>query len=750
VPLITIRRRYNLHLSDHQTPSDMLAMGNDHRISAQARIAASAPKTTYGKHKNKLLPLTGSQFLRNDILGTVEKRAVAKDLIQRTDQQSSADESPLSDTEPAGKKQSNRQVAARKRQPRAPIKPASAAKPMRREAGDIPGEQPDTQEVEERSSRSPSLRRDKNHQRSRRSTPCAHKKGKLRSAGVVRGRLPLNELVLVAEARNDDVSSIPNKTNKTLLRDPISSSAQPLIAAVSSGQSETTPAKRKAKAPLSAIRKRLRTPTSGHKSLEHLRRKYNAAQITPTGSQARQIVGDGFEHAELTPNHPFRCTVKNARRQRGPLLAGLKALSLASGPLPEVVFLGESDPSQLKFVKDDTSDRNEDAPGYGAPATTTPSTGVSKSSSNRRVSFNYDAERTISAQLASVSAPRRQPSVALGSEDEVEEEDDGDEAGDEDEDDDDDDEAADTYLDRDELPPEEHHINVDGIREIQTHLPSAHSQPKNPAPELAHCIQHVQQPMAPAFNVFVADANRPRTPSFRRRTFSGRPLLNEVNEPIVDDFQVDDMLLDDEGGEDLTTMCGSSEYITTNLNRDPHQIPSGEVPIRSASREPQEKQEAFGRTSSIQPRSILKNGTPQISSDTNRPESTAANTRRNSMVDVEESRYFSAAKEQLGSTSTKHTIIRKKSSSRFFEPVEVPYSDQVVLETSPKKPDYTNKSQLHLLKRTNEALWTSSAAPVPQTDLASLTRSVSRDNGTLSQSVRRRSSLRFQSPRKLV
>jgi hypothetical protein len=534
-------------------------MGNDHRISAQARIAASAPKTTYGKHKNKLLPLTGSQFLRNDILGTVEKRAVAKDLIQRTDQQSSADESPLSDTEPAGKKQSNRQVAARKRQPRAPIKPASAAKPMRREAGDIPGEQPDTQEVEERSSRSPSLRRDKNHQRSRRSTPCAHKKGKLRSAGVVRGRLPLNELVLVAEARNDDVSSIPNKTNKTLLRDPISSSAQPLIAAVSSGQSETTPAKRKAKAPLSAIRKRLRTPTSGHKSLEHLRRKYNAAQITPTGSQARQIVGDGFEHAELTPNHPFRCTVKNARRQREPLLAGLKALSLASGPLPEVVFLGESDPSQLKFVKDDTSDRNEDAPGYGAPATTTPSTGVSKSSSNRRVSFNYDAERTISAQLASVSAPRRQPSVALGSEDEVEEEDDGDEAGDEDEDDDEDDEAADTYLDRDELPPEEHHINVDGIREIQTHLPSAHSQPKNPAPELAHCIQHVQQPMAPAFNVFVADANRPRTPSFRRRTFSGRPLLNEVNEPIVDDFQVDDMLLDDEGGEDLTTMCGSSE-----------------------------------------------------------------------------------------------------------------------------------------------------------------------------------------------
>lgn len=725
----------------------MLAMGNDRRTSAQARIAASAPKNTYGKHKNKLLPLTGSQFLHNDVFGTVEKRALAKDFIQRTDQQSSADESPLSDAEPAVKKQSKRQVAARKRQPRAPTKSTSVAKPTRREAGDVPGAYPATEEDEERPSHLPSLRRDKlvqNHQRSRRSPPSAHKKGKLKSAGVVRGRLPLNELVLVAGARNDDVFGIPNKNNKTLLRDPISSSAQPLIDAVSSGQSETTPAKRKAKAPLSAIRKRLRTPTSGHKSLEHFRRKYNAAQITPTGSQVRQIVGDGFEHAELTPNHPFRYTVKHARRQHEPLLAGLKALSLASGPLPEVIFFSESDPSQLKFAKDDTSDHNVGAPGYVALATTTTSTGGSRPSSNRCVSFNHDAERAISAQLASVSAPRRQPSIALGSEDEAEEEDDdGDEAGDEDEDNDDE-AAADTYLGQDELPPEEHHIDVYETCEIQTHRPGTRSQPGSPAPELAHRIQHVQQPMTPGFNVYVAHANRPRTSSFRRRTFSGRPLLNEVNEPIVDDF--DDMLLDDDAAEELTTMRGSVEYVTTNLNCGPHEIPGGEVPMRSPSRNPQ----AFGRNSSIQPRSILKNGTPHMSSDTNKPESTAANTRRNSMVDVEESRYFSAAKDQLDSASTKHTIIRKKSSSRFFEPIEVPYSDEMVLETSPRKSDYKNKSQLHLLKRTNEALWTSSAAPVPQTDLRSLTRSVSRDNGTLSQSVRRRSSLRFQSPKKLV
>ena len=725
-------------------------MANEYRTSAQARIAASAPKTTYGKHKNKLLPLTGSQFLRNGVFGTVEKRSFANDFAQRTDQQSSADESPLSDAEPSRKQQSKKVAAVRTRQPRAPTKSTSIVQPTRREAGDVPGIQhPDTEEEDSRSSRSPSPRRDKpsvKQHRSRRKAPSAQKKGKLKSADVVRGRLPLNELVLVTGARNDDVFQIPDMNHQTLLRDLISSSAQQLIDAVSSGHSETTPAKRKAKAPLSAIRKRLRTPTSGHKSLEYLRRKYNAPQITPTGGQARRIVGDGFERAELTPSHPFRYTVKHARRQREPLLAGLKALSLVSGPLPEVNFTSESDPSQLKFTKHDTSDRNETASGYVAPADVTSSKGVSNPSSNRRVSFNYDVERAISAQLASVSAPRRQPSIALGSEDEVEEDDDGDEAGDEDEEDD---EAADTYLDQDELPPEEHHIVVDEIREIRTHLPGAHSQPESPAPELVLSAQRSKQSLPPGPNGFVPGANRPRTPSFCRRTFSGRALLNEVNEPIVDDFHIDDMLLDDDGRDDLTTTRGSVEYITINPNRDPHEIAGGEIRMRTPSRDPEGKQ-TFGRTSSAQPRSILKNSTPHISSDTNRPESTAANTRRNSMVDVEESRYFSAAKEQLDSTTTKPTIIRKKSSSRFFPPIEVPYSDEMVLETSPKKSDYTNKSQLHLLKRTNEALWTSSAAPVPQTDLASLTRSVSRDNGTLSQSVRRRSSLRFQSPNKLV
>lgn len=569
----------------------MLAVGNEHRMSAQARIAASAPKRTYGKHKNKLLPLTGIQFLRNGVFGTVEKRVFAKDFAHRTDQQSSADESPLSDAEPTHKQQSKKVATARTKKPRAPTKSASIVKPTRREAGDVSGVLPDTEEDEE-SSRPPSLRRDKpvaNRHRPRQSPPSTHKKGKLRSAGVVRGRLPLNELVLVAGARNDDAFEITIKNHRTLLRGPISSSAQLLINAVSSGHSETTPAKRKAKTPLSAIRKRLRTPSSGHKSLERLRRKYNAPQITPTGSQARQIVGDGFESAELTPAHPFRYTIKHSRRQHEPLLAGLKALSLANGPLPEIIFLNESNSSQLKLAKHHTSDRNETTCVYLAPAAVTPSNGMPNPSSNRRVSFNYDVERAISAQLASVSAPKRQPSIALGSEEEADEDDDGNETGDEDEDDE---EAADTYFDQDELPPEENHIIVNEIREMPTRLPGARQQPESFAPKFVPQMQHGQRPLAPVFNGFIQDVNRPRTPSFRRRTFSGRPLLNEVNEPIVDDFHVDDMLLGDEDREDSTTMRGSVEYMTTNLNHDPHEIADGEVPMQSPSINPG----AFGRT----------------------------------------------------------------------------------------------------------------------------------------------------------
>jgi hypothetical protein len=109
---------------------------------------------------------------------------------------------------------------------------------------------------------------------------------------------------------------------------------------------------------------------------------------------------------------------------------------------------------------------------------------------------------------------------------------------------------------------------------------------------------------------------------------------------------------------------------------------------------------------------------------------------------VEQSGYFSAAKDQLDVSSLESpVVIRKKSGSRYYAPIEVTYSDDMAPETSVV--NYTDTRQLHTLKRTREAVWTSSAVPVPETDLKSLSRSVGRNNGTLSQSTRRGSSNRF-------
>jgi hypothetical protein len=730
------------------------AMGSETRTIVQARIAASAPKNTYGKHKNKLLPLTGSQFFRDDVYGNITKRIAAKDTTSRIDQESSADDSPLSDAEPRHKVQRPQSAVARIRRTISLTKNTTTVKPSRRKkAVDVPNTRSDTGNngylalSQSPHRHKPGVDRRKPH----RPATSAQKAGKLKPAGVARGRLPFNELLLVpGPCSDEDPSKISKRTHAAMVRDPISSSAQPLLDAVGSSDSEAevTPTKRKAKVPLSAIRKRLRTPSSGHKSLERLRRKYNAAQFTTTGSQPRQIVGDGFESSELISSHPSRRMIKHARKQREPLLAGLQALSLVSGPLPETEFTGETSTSQLGIKHHDTPALDEDTPEHDTPVNVAPVLGKSGRSSNRCVSFDHDAEHVISAQLASISAPQRQPSIIIGIEHENDQDDDdGDEGGDEDEDDD---EAADTYLDQDELPREGgRYTAARSIEEIQPPLPDAALKSGVPASTFNQRSQGGLRLVDSRPNGFVADVNRQRTLGLRRRTFSGKPLLNEVNESIDDDFRVDDMLLDDEGAHDSIpdhSSAGRSSFDNLHNVRD---LTGKDGLTRSSSR----RQTQIGEIPSMQPRSILKNSTPHISSESNRPKSTAANTRRNSMTDVEESRYFNAAKDQLDSqgdsTPTKQTIIRKKSSSRFFYPIEVPYSEEVVRETSPQKPDYTNTSQLHVLRRTNEAFWTSSAAIVPQTDLRSLTRSVSKDNGTLSQSVRRRSSLRFQSPMKV-
>lgn len=137
--------------------------------------------------------------------------------------------------------------------------------------------------------------------------------------------------------------------------------------------------------------------------------------------------------------------------------------------------------------------------------------------------------------------------------------------------------------------------------------------------------------------------------------------------------------------------------------------------------------------------------------NTTDPEKTAANTRRNSFIDLEASRYFNAAAALLDDVPEprKNMIMPRRKSSYYADPwVEVPATEDFIADTSPQRADYTTQSDLAILRRGPDAIWMSSTHAVPK-DLKSLTRSGSREHGTLSQSCRRRPSLPFQSPTKL-
>jgi hypothetical protein len=693
------------------------AMDHESRASAQARIATSAPKLTYGKHKNSLLPLTGIQFLHSNVIDAANDRnrlAASNAIVPAADPYSSdADDSPLSDAEPVARKHNSKASSPRTKRVSASNIEKAKARTHRLEAGNGSDGQPSPEEQED-ASHSPKGIGSKSGLHTALS---AQKKGKRKSVGILRGRLPLNELVLVPDlSQPTNFGKVPKRDRGALEKDPISSSAQYMLDMVGSDDSDATPAKRKTKMPLSAIRKRLRTPSSRYKSLKALRKKYNASQITPTGSQIRRIVGDGFDRSELTPIPRSRYATRHTRKHHESPLPDLQALSLVTGPLPDVVFTSSS---QLELDYNQNSHCD-----YTAQETTTiaaQSRGTDRLS-RRRVEFNSVVEHDVFAQLSSVSAPIRERSVSLecGSDDDGEE---GDDEGDDEEEE----EEAEGFADEDEhvpaedFPPpsEDHHEMMDPSPNISPERRGYGRNGSHLFRATSTSNRQVPGSYPPAFH--------------RRSTPRGRLPLNEVNEPIDDDNPFDDMLLDNQQ-EFNESATGSVRMIEA-----PHLEHLNFSGIQRTSSRPNTQQNPGAQITRT--RSILKNSniTPHVSSEHTRPESTAANTRRNSTIEVDQSRYFSSAKDQLDTSLEAPVVIRKKSGySGYYAPIEVPDSDDIVPDTSPGKVvNYADARQLHTLKRTHEAMWTSSAVPVPKTDLRSLTRSVSRNNGTLSQSVRR-------------
>jgi hypothetical protein len=75
--------------------------------------------------------------------------------------------------------------------------------------------------------------------------------------------------------------------------------------------------------------------------------------------------------------------------------------------------------------------------------------------------------------------------------------------------------------------------------------------------------------------------------------------------------------------------------------------------------------------------------------------------------------------------------------------------DDIVSETSPQRADYALQGGLSVLREGHNPTWLREA-PKPDRALKSLTRSVSREHGTLSQAVnKRKPSLPFLSPTKV-
>ncbi len=97
----------------------------------------------------------------------------------------------------------------------------------------------------------------------------------------------------------------------------------------------------------------------------------------------------------------------------------------------------------------------------------------------------------------------------------------------------------------------------------------------------------------------------------------------------------------------------------------------------------------------------------------------------------------------------RHVIMPRRQFSYFDdEQLQVFRTDGWLPETSLEPANYVAESELTVLRRSADGVWTS-GLPLVERDLSTLTRSVSRDFGTLSQAVRRKPSLAFRLPTKV-
>ena len=521
-------------------------------------------------------------------------------------------------------------------------------------------------------------------------------------------RLPVNELVLVRSPVHEAPVETPSSSHSGCgTQDPINDKgSSPLKRSAPPVDANPIDAVEQPSRPLSVFKHRLGVRKPRHKSLGDLRKKYisHTVDIAP---------GDGFEEAEMYVSPLARKKAKLRPRQCA-LLSGFNALQLQSGPLPEVEFTSET---SCLTTQSGTQLPADPAPEVAVQAGA--ETQVSQKSI-RRVSFCDDLrEATIRAQLSSLTAPPK-PRVEF-THDDSDRDSDGCEAQQDGEDDEHD---AATDADGEAIVEGFEAVADDadgdaGATDQSNSIGTTHYQVDSLNKDREKMLREPDEGVTLDF--------RHSLPGFASRRIMRPHSLIEVNESIVEVPEV------------------AAHYVHSEIqtaNEEPIPIP---MPLHD---------HVTGRPSLRRPRSILKQSSQVIPDSTTEPRHTAANTRRNSLVEIGESRYFTDAADMLRRTDpAKHSIVPRRRSSHWSE-VEMLDSEAVIPETSPSRDlerlDYSNPTSLAALKRGSEVEWTSQSMPsADPRDLSSLTRSVSREHGTLSQSVRRQSSMHFRSPRKI-
>lgn len=229
-----------------------------------------------------------------------------------------------------------------------------------------------------------------------------------RSKAARTTRLPVNELLLVPFSSDEPAApSAKENDSDQEDQDPItnitSSSQKRALSPHHDGGDDSV------KAPLTTIRKRLKTPRFTHKSVAALRKKQSRrSSIFRTNDETFNL-GDGFESSELKLDHCLTFA-KRQRKALKPLLLGFGALQLQSGPLPQVNFESSSSKLKLEAAPEEQSCRlaQEDH----RSCSTRCDYSVSRDA-KRRVSFS---DRVLSdmvrEELSSIGAPRRPISVS--------------------------------------------------------------------------------------------------------------------------------------------------------------------------------------------------------------------------------------------------------------------------------------------------------------------------------------------------